>query len=102
MRVKSRPWRSLTSPIQFWVFDLLGSFTATNGRVPHISLVFREMWDTTNLKVIAYGVENFQVYTCGIKRIRCWNDLFLQHLQIERRSLHTIQLRYLLERRLQC
>jgi hypothetical protein len=28
---------------------LLGSIPATNRRVPHISLVFREMWDTGNL-----------------------------------------------------
>jgi hypothetical protein len=26
-----------------------GDRSATNLRVPHISLVFREMWDTTNL-----------------------------------------------------
>ncbi len=29
--------------------------------VPHISLVFREMWDTTNLDVLVCGVENLQV-----------------------------------------
>ena len=30
---------------------LLLSFPAKNDRVPHISLVFREMWDTTVLDV---------------------------------------------------
>ena len=29
----------------------LGSHPTTEPRVPHISLVFREMWDTTNLNV---------------------------------------------------
>jgi hypothetical protein len=27
----------------------VGSIPATNRRVPHISLVFREMWDTADL-----------------------------------------------------
>jgi hypothetical protein len=31
---------------------LSGFLLATDQRVPHISLVFREMWETTNLYVL--------------------------------------------------
>ncbi len=30
---------------------LLGLFPSSNRRVPHISLVFREMWDTTGVSL---------------------------------------------------
>jgi hypothetical protein len=34
-----------------WNAHAFGSLPATSRRVPHISLVFREMWDTTVLSL---------------------------------------------------
>ena len=43
---------------------------ATNRRVPHISLVFREMWDTTNLDLLSpVKRKNSMVKRCGIPHL---------------------------------
>jgi hypothetical protein len=36
--------------------EVLGFIPSTDWGVPHISLVFREMWDTTNLHVSVLGL----------------------------------------------
>jgi hypothetical protein len=39
-------------------------------RVPHISLVFREMWDATALNHKAFGsLSTLKVWTCGIPHL---------------------------------
>ncbi len=42
---------------------------SNQSRVPHISLVFREMWDTTTLDALVCGVENLQVQRSGIPHL---------------------------------
>jgi len=42
-----------------------GSNPTTNRRVPHISLVFREMWDTASLPLEL--VEGYKKLTQGLK-----------------------------------
>ena len=37
--------------------------------MPHISLVFREMWDTTNLDGLCQWCERFQVCNSGIPHL---------------------------------
>ncbi len=50
--------------------DQVGPLYPFHGRrVPHISLVFREMWDTTNLNNSAYEAENFRVGRRGIPHL---------------------------------
>jgi hypothetical protein len=50
--------------------SLPSSAPATNRRVAHISLVFREMWDTTalSLKLSAPGVDQFRFVESHISR----------------------------------
>ena len=43
-----------------------GSSLAKNQGVAHISLVFREMWDSRTLMVGARRMHDFQVWRCGI------------------------------------
>jgi len=46
-----------------------GSVPATNQRVPHISLVFREMWDTQTFMFLAGRAENRPVERRGIPHL---------------------------------
>jgi adenosylcobyric acid synthase len=46
------------------------SFPAADQRVPHISLVFCEMWDTTNLNFVLSVAECLQVSRRGISPVR--------------------------------
>jgi hypothetical protein len=48
----------------------LGSLPATNRRVPHISLVFREMWDTRTFTSIPLGSYRLDGERCGLLRRR--------------------------------
>jgi hypothetical protein len=51
---KSSSWQQMKGSVDFFgrIF-----FPATNKRVPHISLVFREMWDTSavSLGLLSFG-----------------------------------------------
>jgi hypothetical protein len=53
-------------PLVEMFFDFF--FASSQCRVPHISLVFREMWDTTNLALSA-GFLQHEGYRSGTKTI---------------------------------
>jgi hypothetical protein len=46
------------------------SILTNTARVPHISLVFREMWDTTNLNLKLFrDSQSSRTYRCGIPHL---------------------------------
>jgi hypothetical protein len=45
-------------------------FIGNKSRVPHISLVFREMWDSTALNPKAFGsLSTLKIWICGIPHL---------------------------------
>ncbi len=49
--------------------NVVGSFPATDQRVPHISLVFREMWETRTFMFLAGRAEKPPVKRRGLPHL---------------------------------
>jgi len=59
----------LSKKKQIFVHYFLGFLPAKDQWVPHISLVFREMWEMRTLMFFASGVENWPVELSGIPHL---------------------------------